>query len=135
MLCVLGTALAGLVLLVFDNGSRRGASRVVELDPETLEVSWQYPAEPGGSFFSRWRGGAQRLANGNTLITESEKGRVFEVTPAGEVVWEFWNPEVVDGQRKRIYRFHRVPRSHVEALFGAPGQHEGAPTSAPAAGS
>ena len=33
-----------------------------------------------------------RLTNGNTLITESDGGRLFEVTPEGEIVWEFINP-------------------------------------------
>ena len=32
---------------------------------------------------------AQRLVNGNTLITEANMGRVFEVTKEGEVVWEY----------------------------------------------
>jgi hypothetical protein len=31
------------------------------------------------------------LANGNTLITESDNGRAFEVTDDGQVVWEFHN--------------------------------------------
>jgi hypothetical protein len=35
---------------------------------------------------------AQRLANGNTLLTESSFGRFFEVTKEGEIVWEYVNP-------------------------------------------
>jgi hypothetical protein len=35
---------------------------------------------------------AQRLTNGNTLITESSFGRFFEVTSQGEIVWEYVNP-------------------------------------------
>jgi hypothetical protein len=38
------------------------------------------------------RGAQQRLPNGNTLITESEAGRLLEVTADGEVVWEYINP-------------------------------------------
>jgi len=34
----------------------------------------------------------QRLPNGNTLITESTQGRIFEVTPENEIVWEYYNP-------------------------------------------
>src|SRR5258706_14516162 len=37
-------------------------------------------------------GNAQRLPNGNTLITESSFGRFFEVTKEGEIVWEYVNP-------------------------------------------
>ena len=35
---------------------------------------------------------AQRLPNRNTLITETDTGRAFEVTPEGEIVWQFLNP-------------------------------------------
>ncbi len=43
-------------------------------------------------FFSELCGTCQRLPNGNTLITESTRGRAFEVTPDKEIVWEFFNP-------------------------------------------
>ena len=33
----------------------------------------------------------QPLPNGNILITETEGGRAFEVTPNGETVWSFVN--------------------------------------------
>jgi len=93
-------------VLLFDNGRRRGWSRVLEVAPETGEVVWEYRAE---GFFSDVRGAAQRLPNGNTLITESERGRVFEVTPGGEVVWEWWNPAFDERGRRRVYRATRVP--------------------------
>ncbi len=38
------------------------------------------------------RSAQERLPNGNTLITESDGGRLLEVTPAGEIVWEYLNP-------------------------------------------
>lgn len=103
-------------VLVFDNGTERDFSRVLEVDPRTGEVVWRYQAEPPEAFFSPWRGSAQRLPNGNTLIAESEKGRVFEVTRDGTVVWELWNPEMRKGERRRIYRFTRLAR---ERLRGA----------------
>jgi hypothetical protein len=37
-------------------------------------------------------GSAQRLPNGNTLITEASFGRFFEVTKEGEIVWDYVNP-------------------------------------------
>jgi hypothetical protein len=104
---------AGTVLL-FDNGRRRGWSRVVEVDPATAQVVWEYRATPPESFFSFSRGAAQRLPNGNTLITESDAGRVMEVTPAGEVVWELLGPRVPAAagrppRRAAIYRLRRMP--------------------------
>jgi hypothetical protein len=104
-------------LLVYDNGYHRGSSRVLELDPVTEAIVWSYESDPPESFFSNLRGSNQRLPNGNTLITESERGRAFEVSPEGEVVWEFWNPDVVDGRRKRIYRFLRLPTERVERFL------------------
>jgi hypothetical protein len=101
-------------LLIFDNGTERGWSRVIELDPTTLAIEWEYRADPPERFLSKWRGSSQRLPNGNTLICESDTGRVFEVTPAGETVWEFWNPEMKSGDRRKgIYRFLRVPVERV----------------------
>ena len=82
-------------VLIFDNGShRRGAShsRIVEVDPATNEIHWQYLGMPAISFYSYNISSAERQRNGNTLICEGAPGRMFEVTPRGEVVWEYINP-------------------------------------------
>ncbi len=104
--------------LIFDNGKHRGWSRVIEVDPDRGEVTWSYPPDGARSLFSEVRGFAQRLPGGTTLITESERGRVLEVNRAGDLLWEFWNPEVrrtADGResRRRIYRMTAVPASDV----------------------
>jgi len=54
--------------------------------------SWQYTAEIKEDFYSTNMGGAKRLENGNTLICESRKGRFFEVTSDGNIVWDYENP-------------------------------------------
>jgi len=92
-------------ILLFDNGTTR--SRVLEIDPISHKVVWDY--SPRRDFFSPTRGGNQRLANGNTLITESDTGYVLEVTPRGEIVWKFANP-VVNRKKEReaIWRMTRV---------------------------
>ena len=51
---------------------------------------WSY--QDREHFFSGFISGAQRLPNGNTFICEGAEGRVFEVTPAGDVVWDYLNP-------------------------------------------
>jgi hypothetical protein len=107
-------------ILIFDNGVSRGYSRVIELNPATEKIVWTYQADPPTDFFSKWRGSAQRLPNGNTLICEAERGRVFEVTAEGRTVWEFWNPEVRGTRRKLIYRMMRMDRSRVKKLIGRP---------------
>jgi hypothetical protein len=79
-------------MLVFDNLGRGGESQVLELDPLTQEVHWSYAGLELGGLSSPLCGMAQRLANGNTLITESLAGRALEVTRAGRLVWLYQTP-------------------------------------------
>ncbi|MEE9217114.1 MAG: arylsulfotransferase family protein [Anaerolineales bacterium] len=67
-------------------------SRVIEFDPETRQTVWEYQGNPPWTLFSPQVSGAQRLASGNTLICEGQWGRVFEVTPGGDIVWEYVSP-------------------------------------------
>src|SRR6185437_13542134 len=120
-------------LLVFDNGGASGygytnpiapkgagalirpSSRVLEIDPVTLQLVWSYQAP--ANFYSSFIGGAQRLANGDTLITEGVDGRLFEVTPDGKIVWEYVYP-LFSGPRSSnaVYRAYRVPYSWIPQL-------------------
>lgn len=82
-------------MLLFDNYGHYGSggmSRIVEFDPITLELVWRYTGDDEHFFQSDIRSGQQRLDNGNTLITESDGGRLFEVTSSGDIVWEYVNP-------------------------------------------
>jgi hypothetical protein len=98
-------------LLVFDNGYNRKYSRIIELDPITKEIVWEYKADPPESFYTEVRGSNQRFPNGNTLVTERDSGRVFEVTTDGTIVWEWYNPLFSqDGKRAIIYRMKRLDR-------------------------
>jgi hypothetical protein len=105
-------------ILIFDNGVRRMWSRVIEIDPMNGEIVWQYRAIVPTDFFTRARGAAQRLPNGNTLITESNEGHAFEVTPEGEIVWEFFVPHLDrKGHRATIIRLYRYETDFVERLL------------------
>ncbi len=108
-------------LLVFDNGTTRGYSRILKVEPQNGGIAWQYQADPPQDFFSDTRGGCQQLPNGNVLITETNSGRAFEVTPAGKIVWEYFNDTLteVDGEKERgaIYRMTRVDHSAVAPLL------------------
>ncbi len=99
-------------LLIFDNGMHRGASRVVELSPEEGRIVWQYQGTDSHPFFSALRGSAQRMPNGNTLIAETDVGRVFEVTTDGEIVWELWTPLLGKPKEGKAHRavYYRVIR-------------------------
>ncbi|HEY1148310.1 MAG TPA: aryl-sulfate sulfotransferase [Pseudoduganella sp.] len=93
-------------LLVFDNQGEAGYphvspgifphSRVLEIDPVSKQIVWQYTAansaRPVWSFYSAFISSARRLPNGNTLVDEGMNGRFFQVTPAGDIVWEYVSP-------------------------------------------
>jgi len=50
-------------ILIFDNGSGRGWSRIIEVNPIGKEIVWEYHAEPKESFITRYWGSAQGLPN------------------------------------------------------------------------
>jgi hypothetical protein len=125
-------------LLVFDNQGvagyppasvpRTGGSRVLEIDPVTKQIVWQYSGESSGgpawSFRSTNISAARRLPNGNTFIDEGQSGRLFQVTAQGEIVWEYVNPyfrtdkDALTGRptaNNQLYRGQPVPYDWVPA--------------------
>lgn len=133
-----GKAPGELRLLVYNNGQGRpdGAYSTVEelvlpFHPEAgfwREEGWPFePTEPDWvyedqeRFYSGFISGAQRLENGNTLICQGADGRVFEVTPSGEIVWDYLSPfggEVSpdpaggNAPPKALFRATRIPKGH-----------------------
>jgi len=99
-------------ILLFANGAYASDlhySSVWELDPVTKKKVWHYQAKDNPqSFFSPHVGGCQRLQSGNTLICEGAKGCLFEVTPAGDIVWEYvcpwFNPTQHFGKVNWLFR-------------------------------
>ncbi|MDC7222019.1 MAG: aryl-sulfate sulfotransferase [Spirochaetales bacterium] len=95
-------------IMVFNNGDRnRPYSSVDEITPplksdgsydlgsgayDPTELTWHYEAPVTSDFYSDHISGAQRLPNGNTMICAGAEGRFFEVTAAGEIVWDIMNP-------------------------------------------
>lgn len=82
-------------ILIFDNcvcTELEAHSRVIEFDPVTKQVVWSYAGNRELRLRSDIRSTQQRLNNGNTLICESDGGRMVEVNTAREVVWQFVNP-------------------------------------------
>ena len=119
-------------LLVFDNQGEAGyppvelpttgGSRVLEIDPVSRQIVWQYTAEDSGQpswgFRSTHISAARRLPNGNTFIDEGQSGRLFQVTRDGDIVWEYVNPyprvgkDPVSGKataNRQLYRAQPVP--------------------------
>jgi len=121
-------------LLVFDNGGssgygfvspiapdgvgafQRAGSRVLEINPVTLELVWSYT---NPRFFSTNISSAQRLPNGNTLITAGAGGRLFEVTREGAIVWEYMFPIFAGtgpNPSNAVYRAYRIPYGWIPQL-------------------
>jgi len=89
-------------ILLYDNGPHRhdsylDYSRCVEVNPKTNKIEWEYKGSPPTEFYSSVAAGCQRLPNGNTLICEATKGRIFEVTCKAELVWEYMVPFYAPG--------------------------------------
>jgi hypothetical protein len=100
-------------ILIFNNGLDRGYSTIEEIVPPMDDRGnyvlsakgtygppkpvWKYQAAKPEDFYSAEISGAHRLPNGNTLICAGVKGTFFEVTSAGETVWQYVNPVVHNG--------------------------------------
>ena len=103
-------------VLIFDNGTLRGYSRVIELNPLTETIEWEYVADPKEAFFSAAISGAQRLPNGNTLICEGGKTRLFEVTQMGKRLG-IYQPYRHENGRPVIYRCLRYSPEYVAPIL------------------
>jgi hypothetical protein len=104
-------------IMLFDNGPKRGFSRIIEVNPNTNTIEWEYTDSPKEKFFTSVRGSSQKLPNGNVLITESNGGRAFEITTDNRKVWEFYNPNIKEKAKSRgiIGRMFRItnPQDYV----------------------
>lgn len=104
-------------ILLFDNRPNDRQSRIVEFDPVRDEVVWEY-TEP--NLFSELEGSEQLLPNGNLLIAESRRGRLFELADRLRIVWEYLNPRTTDEGESVAYipRALRVGYDYFTGAFG-----------------
>jgi len=121
-------------LLLFDNQGNAGippvksdffsSSRVLEINPQTKQIVWQYNAirskRAPWSFYSAFISSAQRLPNGNTLIDEGQNGRLFQVTPEAEIVWEYVSPFFGKSRPADDYVTNQVYRAQLVDYDWAP---------------
>jgi len=81
------------------------------------EAVWTYAAD---DFSATYISGAVRLWSGNTLISSGPQGRLFEVDPAGTVVWDYWQPYGPNTESEgaaaqnpfAVFRAIRIPPDH-----------------------
>ena len=85
-------------------------NRIVELQRSEMnewEPVWAL-YEAGGIEF-RWPRDADKLPNGNILITDTLNKRVIEVNPEGEIVWGVWTKYIP-------YEADRLPYGEINGL-------------------
>jgi len=109
-------------LIVFNNYRdkdsspvEKGGTQILRINPSTKKITVLYGSGADQYFYTSHGGKQQVLPNQNMLITEARSGRVFEVTPKGEIVWDWhaprWDenhvPEILDGSRydKKYFNF------------------------------
>ncbi len=120
-------------IMLFNNGDpkARQHSTVVEFTPDLnadgsyaiadgeaygpKELAWEYNPEGPARFFSFFISSAQRLPNGNTLVNQGAAGKVREVTPEGDIVWDYYYRGVQDADYM-IFRAYKYPSEHPAML-------------------
>ena len=98
-------------LMIFNNGIDRPSgdySTAIEINTPLIEnnnynilasgafgpsnIVWSYVSQDTFDFFSPRFGSAQRMPNGNSLISNSDMGTFFEIDSAGQMIWVYVNP-------------------------------------------
>ncbi|MGA1840806.1 MAG: aryl-sulfate sulfotransferase [bacterium] len=129
-------------IILFDNGIRRGYSRIIELNPLSEEIVWEYSDRysKNPKFYSRYISGVQLLPNGNFFICQGEYqpsdilnrfykkvskkllnreirlSRLFEINRSKEIVWEV----IINScgiNTYEVYQATRYTNSYIKSLF------------------
>ena len=89
-------------------GNRRTSNQVV----------WFYAAKDPVSFWSRFISGLSRLPNGNTLATLGAWGDIIELTPGGEVVWEYKVPATTERGAVKVLKDGDIAQIFLSYRYG-----------------
>ena len=77
-------------ILFFENGDRRGYSKVrelqVDVDNRTATPTWEYTHDPSLMVFAK--GDVHRFEDGNVQVVWSTSGEIQNVTPEGDITWQ-----------------------------------------------
>ncbi len=79
------------------NGEYLGGSKIQAIAyDDSYAMEQLYPVAGSPRFYTKAGGKHQLTLNGNRMITEAQTGRAIEVTPEGEIVWEWINDRYDD---------------------------------------
>ena len=101
-------------LMLFNNGLTRNFTTIEVITPPAIDGNGNYDYTPGTAygpangdiryqapvptdFFAPFLSSAYQLENGNILIDNGPVGQLFEVNEAGDIVWEYVSPVLLDG--------------------------------------
>lgn len=108
---------------VFDNredgterGTRLGGSRIVAFERATDSTDVWMDSSEADALYTHNRGNWQRLEGGNSLVTESNAGRIAEFGPEGELVWEWVQPPYDEARVPRVYWAERYDMNRQDAV-------------------
>jgi len=115
--------------ILFNNDGNEAVEFIPPMDEDgfyTIEDDQPYgPDETiwnACCYSTQMQGGAFRLPNGNTLITDCDSAHIFEVTSEGEVVWDYEqsgnNPQIARAQKYSLDYFDDVDDSILGDLNG-----------------
>ena len=112
-----------ILMYVNSNYEDRRYVTILEIDPVTNKEVWKYEATPREAMNSVRLGSAQRLPNGNTLITDNtnDTARIFEVTKNKQIVWDWKINEAVSKRgnplERMIYQARREPKNKIDKFL------------------
>lgn len=113
----------GDTISIFDNNNRFGFnsadtwfSRIIKQSAIDHSYESVFQGTKELSFFTITKGKHQWLDNGNLLVTDSNPGRVLEVTPDGSLAWEYVNI-IESGVTGSVIEAERLPLSYNKAFF------------------
>lgn len=123
-------------ILIFNNRPGQGYSSVEEIETPRNEdgsyrreagaafgperPAWRHEGNGSPAYYSQYFSSAQRLSNGNTLITAGGAGLILEVDPAGQEVWRYELPVEPGGVPTAIFRAYRYQASDAAMLANLP---------------
>jgi hypothetical protein len=135
-------------ILVFNNGTGRPGGNYSSVDEIVPPVdgsgnytsygpaspTWAYVADTPTDFYAERISGAQRLADGNTLICDGVSGTFFEVTSAGEIVWTYDLGEGVFRVTRYVSSYSGLPDTSPQPDATPIAENANEPIEQPAAG-
>lgn len=112
-------------LIIFNNNYSNSSSAVFEIvtpfNGESYVINEGQPYGPQGPFWmhtggfhSQVQSGAFRMPNGNTLISDADDARLFEVDAENNIVWDYSFP---GSQQIMIARAQKYPLDYLEDTF------------------